>query len=887
MTFVRLILTTILARPLRLGLTVCAVALAVSLVVSVTSGYASMGGAIRLVFNRFFGAADATLARGHDSRGGIDAALADALRGDPDAASVIARLEMDSGLLDAEGRPSAGLRVRIAGVEIEHDAQIAELKVLEGAWFGADGGDLAAIDQQVAASMGLKVGDAFALPGVDKRLPLRVAAIVHKPGIVARLQQTVYLPLATLQAFVQPGKAPRVTRVQIDLRDGADLDAFAARWRERLAAVDPAMELRLTRERRAEVDRNLHGITLMSYLGGGVSLLAATFIIFSTLSMGVTERQRVLAMMRAVGASRGHLAGIVLVEALLLSGVGVLLGVPLGILWVHLLDLAMERIFLAGVTVSGGGVLYAAGGCVGAALAAGLLPAWNAMRVDPLEALSPMARPPAAAMPWACAVAGLLLTPLDSLLVFGRWSQWMGGGDAAEALGRQISFFGHFALGLPALMLGFFLLSPLFVHAVERLLGPAVAGLMGVRVALLRQQLSGGVWRSAGTAAALMVGLSVLVVMQTHGRTMMGGWRLPTTFPDIFLVSFKPGGLDEQEQQKLAAVEGLAADSLLPIAIASPELGNSIFSVAGAAVMPDATMFFGFDARRGLPMMGLEFHDGSVEQAMELLRRPRHILVTREFMQRRGLRTGDALTLQTPRAGRVDYTIAGVVNSPGLDVIVNLNEMDRIFEQRTVASVFGRLEDARDDFGVRGIYMFAANLAPGVSRDGLLERIQRDVRAWGMQAGDIRHIKSMIEQVFGRLLMLAGTVAWAAMAVASLGVVNTIVASVRSRTWQFGILRSVGVTRGMLARLILAESALLGLIGALLGLGCGLLMAINARQMVNLLIGYHPPLVVPWTVLLAAFGIVVAVSVAAGAAPAVAAARRAPLELLEAGRAAM
>ena len=55
--------------------------------------------------------------------------------------------------------------------------------------------------------------------------------------------------------------------------------------------------------------------------------------------------------------------------------------------------------------------------------------------------------------------------------------------------------------------------------------------------------------------------------------------------------------------------------------------------------------------------------------------------------------------------------------------------------------------------------------------------------------------KSAIQQGFDRLLLLVSTVAFAAMAVASLGVTNTIMASIRSRRWQFGILRSIGVTR--------------------------------------------------------------------------------------------
>src|SRR5438874_12780204 len=100
-----------------------------------------------------------------------------------------------------------------------------------------------------------------------------------------------------------------------------------------------------------------------------------------------------------------------------------------------------------------------------------------------------------------------------------------------------------------------------------------------------------------------------------------------------------------------------------------------------------------------------------------------------------------------------------------------------------------------------------------------------------MDAGDVRHIKYMIEQTFRRLLLLVSTVAFCAIAVASLGVTNTIMASIRSRRWQFGILRSIGVTRSGLLRLVLAEAVLLGLVGVGLGLAAGLQMSIDAHQL--------------------------------------------------------
>src|SRR3954469_4909223 len=97
----------------------------------------------------------------------------------------------------------------------------------------------------------------------------------------------------------------------------------------------------------------------------------------------------------------------------------------------------------------------------------------------------------------------------------------------------------------------------------------------------------------------------------------------------------------------------------------------------------------------------------------------------------------------------------------------------------------------------------------------------------GMKAGDVCQIKDTIQKGFGRLLLLVSTVAFAAMAVSSLGVTNTIMASIRSRRWQFGILRSVGVTRSGLLRLVMAEALLLGLVGCALGAAAGAEMSLD------------------------------------------------------------
>ncbi len=135
------------------------------------------------------------------------------------------------------------------------------------------------------------------------------------------------------------------------------------------------------------------------------------------------------------------------------------------------------------------------------------------------------------------------------------------------------------------------------------------------------------------------------------------------------------------------------------------------------------------------------------------------------------------------------------------------------------------------------------------------------------------------------MLLLGSTVAFAAIAVAALGVTNTIMASIRTRRWQLGVLRSVGFTRGQMLRLILAEAILLGLVGCGLGVMGGLELSFDGRGLWKKVVGYAPPIDVPWDVVGIGVAIIVGVALIASLYPAARAAREEPLSLLQAGRA--
>jgi putative ABC transport system permease protein len=519
------------------------------------------------------------------------------------------------------------------------------------------------------------------------------------------------------------------------------------------------------------------------------------------------------------------------------------------------------------------------------ALCASLFPAWSAARVRPLEAMTAVATPPSSRRAFLAALVGLLLICVDPFIMYGPWPKLFDGAADPLQAARQVKYYSHFTLGLPSVMLGFFLLAPAFVWLLERLFGPLVAILFGLRPAILRQQLATGLWRVAGTCAALMVGLAILVTMETQGNSMLQGWRIPDKFPDIFIVSWL-NGLNDAQVKQLEKLKGIKPGELLPIAVASPEFGTGMFALGEAAVMPDATMFFGIDPDKGMKMMELEFRQGNPRDAARLLKQGRHIIVTDEFYQIKHLGVGDKLPLKTPRHGVVDYTIAGVVWSPGIDLIVGMFDMGRQFDQRTAASIFGSLDDAREDFGADSIRLFAANLDYFTEKEQVLDEVQKELGVMGMAAGDVRQIKKDIQDAFHDLLLMIAAVPLAAMLVASFGVTNTIMAGIRSRRWQLGVLRSIGLTRSQLLRLILCEATLVGFVGCAMGLTAGALMSVDARELSRVVTGYYPPVVVPWAIIGFGTALVMFITLLASLWPALAVARTEPLSLLQAGRAA-
>ncbi|MBI1368262.1 MAG: FtsX-like permease family protein [Planctomycetes bacterium] len=861
----------------RAVLTFAAIAVAVSLVTALTSAFASLRAAAYTVLGSMYGSTDMVI-RPDQSRGVlIDGAIADELRNDPRVRRINARLISVSPLLDANDEPVRDRPASLIGLSIDAPADTSISALTSGRWFDNDDRDVAVVEEQVAQKLNVKVGDILGVPSPTGALHLKVIGVLGRPDMMRFGPPSVYLPIATLRDWLK--EPNRFSEIDVDLKGDVDTDAFAAAFSKAHAEAMLRIETAATRQK--NFDTNFEALTLLSYLGGTLSMIAAVFIVFSALTMGVSERTRELAMLRAIGALKSQVGRLVIGEGVVLAAIGAAAGVPLGLFWVSLLAWMYPKLFSAGAVFSSGGAIYGAGGTILAALIASFIPAWSASTADTLAALTSAGRPRRGRVTGIVIAAGALLLCVDPLIVF------------TPGIDRSVRMYVHLFIGLPSLMVGLVGVTPLVVMVVDRALSGLMAKIVAIEPTLLRQQLSGGLWRTTGTAAGLMVGLLALVVLQTHGRSMATGWALPTKFPDMLLAA--PMGLDEDQVAKLQTLDEFSPPGVLPMAMVSPALAANIFGLGGFIKMPEGTILFGLDTNRafgsGKPgdppaMIELEYIEGDADSARKMLAMGHHVIVSEHYKRVKGLGVGDVITLDTPLNGKVDYIIAGVVRSVGIDMIVRIFEMNREFDRFTAAGAITTLEDVKRDFGTQRIFLMTANVDAKLNKGDVEKALREKLGAWGLLAADARRIKRGVDKALGQLLDLMSTIALAAIGVAAIGVTNTIVASVRSRRWQFGVLRSLGLTRGALLRLVLGEAMLIGIVAALVGTAGGLQLSVCANHLSAEVLGYVVPLVLPMRMLVSGVLITMIVAALAALYPATGAARADTLSMLKAGRAA-
>jgi putative ABC transport system permease protein len=237
----------------------------------------------------------------------------------------------------------------------------------------------------VARNLRLRVGQEFALPGLD-------GPTGRVSGILAPTQGAddtfIYLPLAEAQRIF---KRPReLTHILVRLQDPNDLDKVVGGLRACEAGMDmnvvPLAHLFQTIQGLVNTTRTLLGCVAL------VALLVAGAGVSNTVLMAVTERTREIGVMRAVGASPGDIFRLIWLETVQVCLFGGILGVVLACLGTR----GVENWLRARLPFSPDGalvrpewsvMLLCLAGAILLGSVAGLLPAWRAARLSPVEAI--------------------------------------------------------------------------------------------------------------------------------------------------------------------------------------------------------------------------------------------------------------------------------------------------------------------------------------------------------------------------------------------------------------------------------------------------------------------------------------------------------------------
>jgi putative ABC transport system permease protein len=583
-------------------------------------------------------------------------------------------------------------------------------------------------------------------------------------------------------------------------------------------------------EASADIDEGMAYIRYFLLGFGAIALFVGAFVIFNTLSITVAQRTREFATLRTLGASRKQVLRSVRLEGLVIGLVASTIGLFLG----FGIAKGMLALFSAmGVDLPEASAVFALRTVIvslllgtGITLLATIVPARRATRVPTIAAVREGSTLPASRFAAHSLKAGLGVT-LSSLAAIsaGVFASGIGGAAVGLLLG----------LGVIGLFLGIALLAPRMVKPLARLVGWPARRAGGVAGELAGSNALRNPSRTASTAAALMIGITLVTVVAVLGAGM--GKATEKAVTDQVRASYVVDGqdgltFDAEDGDELAQVAGVKAASHVRSDKALVKGGEEIDVTGIDAATIDR--FYRFEWTSGsLAALG---EDGA--------------LVTKDYADDHGLAVGDELAMQTPSGEKLALVVRGVYDPPQAkqmlkSVSIAQATFDRSFPTPKNAYTFLEADSAAD---------------------AGLEAAVKDSGDAVLHTGDA-YAKDATKDMATFLAMLYVLLGFSVI-VSLFGMVNTLVLSVFERTRELGMLRAIGMTRRQARRMIRHESVITALIGAVMGLGLGVLLSALVTQAMS---DYGVPMSLPLPTLIG----FTLVAVLAGIGAAIMPARRA------------
>ncbi|MBO3738995.1 FtsX-like permease family protein [Actinoplanes flavus] len=750
------------------------------------------------------------------------------------------------GVAEAAVRTEAYARTPAGDLIVATDpgsGPLSTVEVTEGRFPTAPGE--IAVTPRTVERMGLGIGATTAAqPAEGKPVPLTVV------GVLTPREDIGFLAYAPLSTVVQINGFDQLDRVDVRFDGGADAGAVRERIVAQVAGeaapeVAGGAEVRLSeaREAAAEIDQ----LFIVVRVFVAVAVAAAVLIAASTFRIVFAQRMRQLALLRAVGAGRGALARALAAEGALTGLVAGVTGVLAALAVGHLIPPLLSAF---GVAVSRPGfpLVQAAGTVLLAVLitiVAVLAPALSAARVAPLEALRSAATTGARqGIGVLRAITGLLLAAaaagIAALVTINL------PGPQEQDYDAETMMLAVVGSGLLA-YLALIALGPVLVRPVL-----TIAGWPLRRSGPVGRLAVGGVGGSSRRAAAV----SVVVAL---GVTLIAG---------VLVGGDSIRVLSERETVAAAPTDFEVRGpngSTLPAGVAERAAQSADLSrvatyrwIGGAQVGTFTEAAVTDVSAKAVPRLAeLDTSAGALTDVA-----PGRAAIAGYVAEMDGLTLGDPVTVRS-NGKEVRVTIAAVLGGEApLHSQILLDPAD-LTALGVAAAPTGLLADAAQSGedgrtkGLRALRTVAA-AQPDLGVNVLAD--QRD----------------QITEALGVLMVIALALIGLTVLIAIVGVGSTTALSVVERVRESGLLRAVGMSRGALHGMLTTESALYGVIGAVLGL----LLGVPYAWLAVSAIGLEAPLTLPGWQLAAVFGILVALTALAGVLPARRAARVSPVTAL-------
>ncbi|MFS8200680.1 ABC transporter permease [Streptomyces sp. CWNU-52B] len=665
------------------------------------------------------------------------------------------------------------------------------------------GPDEVAIDAETARRAGYNVGDTVRLSIDGPVLTPTIAAIfTTNDGNVAAGGSLAVFDTPTAQHLFH--RTGAYDEIDVKAAPGTTQATLRANL-EKVLPADTTFTTtgqELADEQAAMIEAEMSGLKTGLLVFAGIALFVGTFIIANTFTMLVAQRTKELALLRAVGASRRQVTRSVLLEAFLVGAVaavtGLLAGIGIGAglrALMGTLDAAVPA-----------GPLVVTPGTVGTSFAVGILitmlaawlPGRRAAKISPVAAMSSVHAQATTKSLVLRNTLGALFAAAGVAVVLAATTMSSKDGQAPMGLGAVL------------LIIGVFILTPLLSRPLIASAAP-VLRIFGVSGKLARQNSVRNPRRTAATASALMIGLTLITGMTVIAGSFQKGIDKMATSSlkaDYVVSMANFNNLSPDVEKKLAGTDGVTAISPMRDAPARIEGETDYVTGVKGSAFGDLT--------------DLSVTDGSFKVSST------RAAVDEDTAEDHGWKAGSTFSVSYEDGKKHQLTVSGVYE--GNDLV------------RGILVDVGTLARNQVDPGDAQVLLKTSGGPSDAAKDRL-EKALGDNPAVKVQ--DKQDVSNDIAKLFTLMLnMLYGLLAMAVV-VAVLGVINTLAMSVFERSQEIGMLRAIGLDRKGIKRMVRLESLVISLFGGVLGVGLGVFFGWAVGELAS---GGMPTyeLVLPW-----------------------------------------